>query len=864
MHLLKPWKNKLSSLISHSCPFFDLVSHFIMTLSLHTNPHTAHLPILSLLPDIQASLEEHSNIVIIAPPGAGKTTTVPLCLLSSSWLEAGQKVLMLEPRRLAARGAAHRMAQICNEVPGQRIGFRTRFESAVSAQTRIEVITEGLLMKRLMEDPLLEDVGGIIFDEIHERSLTCDLAAACCLDLQRTIRPELRLIAMSATIDGAAFSKTFQGPILETQGNLFPVDLRHVSSDIFKPQELPKKMCQAILGALSEESGNILAFLPGAGSIHRTLALLEEQHVTAECLPLYGDLPLTDQDYALKPSPTGMRRVILATSIAETSLTVPDIRIVIDGGFRNIPLYDPDSGLTRRKTVRISKAAADQRAGRAGRVSEGICIRLWSAAIHRGLSAFETPEILNADLSGLCLYSAAWEKKMGTPLTGLPLLDHPSKGAIEAGQTLLNLLGATTPHHAITPFGLKMAHMGSHPRFSAMMLAARDDGEKMLACFLAALLEERDPLRPQRQADGRIIAHPPADISLRLDLLIHGVETSPYDRPLVRRIQQVARQYAARLGTNASATGDTALLLAAAFPDRIAQRRSEAGSFRLAEGGSARLPKSDAFAHTPLLAVATLHIHKAAEIRMAAELEIKTLPSFLLERCTTHTDMLLDPVTGAIMGHQRVRLGKLILQEKTIPLQEEEIRDLLKDYIQNNFEEALPWNDETAQFQARIDRARNQLNRTDLPDLSMQSLASHIEDWLSPYIHSFTHKNALKTLSMHQILQDRLDYNQRKWLETHLPTHLPLQGKMIPIDYTQAHPSISVRAQLLYGLRDLPPLGEGKLPLQINILSPAGRVQAITSDLGSFWKNGWLDMRRDMKGRYPKHSWPEDPSQAPH
>ena len=588
----------------------------------------AALPVRDVLPALTLALAA-GNAVLVAPPGAGKTTLAPLHLLGTT----SGRIVMLEPRRLAARAAATRMASLLGEQVGQTAGYRTRTDSAVSSATRIEVVTEGLLVRRLLSDPGLDGVGLVILDEIHERALAADLALALCLDLQRQLRPELRLLAMSATADGARLSALMNAQVLESAGRLFPVTVEQAKRDIASPRDLLGAVAAAIRTALAEHEGDILAFLPGMGEIRRTQSALDG--CGALVLPLHGDLPLAEQDRALRIADG--RRVVLATSIAETSLTVPGVRIVVDGGWRRSPRLDAATGLTRLATVRISRAAADQRAGRAGREAPGVAIRLWSPALHRGLPPFDRPEIESAELSGLVLDCLAW----GTAPELLPFPDTPAAGALASARTLLADLGALADG-ALTKQGRRMAELGSHPRLAAMMLAARSPAEAALAADLAALLEERDPLR-ERDA--------PADVTLRLEALAGRRDA---DRGAIARIRQTAAQYRRRLHNSAPALGDPAPLLAAAFPDRIAQRRGEVGSFRLSGGGGAKLPPTDPLAREALLAVGSLELGSSARIRLAAPLDPADLPA---QRITETVESGFDPVSGTVLSRRRRRLG---------------------------------------------------------------------------------------------------------------------------------------------------------------------------------------------------------------
>ncbi len=793
------------------------------------------------LPALLEALERGPNAVLVAPPGAGKTTLAPLALLGAGWRGDG-RILVLEPRRLAARAAASRMAELLGERVGATAGFRTRLDSAVSNATRIEVVTEGLLLRRLQGDPALDGVAAVLLDEAHERALEGDLALALCLDLQRLLRPELRLLAMSATLDGARLAALMGGPVVESAGRMFPVEVRHAARDIAEVRELPEAVARAVRAALAEHEGDILAFLPGMGEIRRTEAALGG--CGAVVLPLHGDLPPAEQDRALRPA--GGRRVVLATSIAETSLTVPGVRVVIDGGWRRTPRLDPASGLTRLATVRISRAAAEQRAGRAGREAPGVAIRLWTAAAHRGLAPYDRPEILEAELSGLVLDCAAW----GTAPAALAFLDRPPEGALAAGAALLRQLGALDADGRITAMGRRMAALGAHPRLAAMMLTADGAGQQSLAAELAALLEERDPLR------GR---DAPADIRLRLEAMATG--SAELDRSAAGRIRRQAAQYRSRLRTRAEPAGDPdreiGRLLAAAFPDRIAQRRGEPGSFRLSGGGGAKLPVSDRLAPEGLLVVASLDLKASARIRLAAPLDPAALPPALMAAVTETVESGFDPVSGAVLSRRRRRLGALVLEDRTAPADPAEIAAALARAVAGNLA-ALPWTEAARQLQARAALWRRVDPET--PDLSDASLAATSQDWLLPHLHGLSRLSQLGGLDLHAILAGVLGWERARRIERDLPTHLQLPGGRAPIDYTGPVPVASARAQAFYGLAETPRLAGGRVPLQLALLSPAGRPIAITADLAGFWRGAWADARRDMRGRYPRHDWPEFPA----
>ncbi len=798
------------------------------------------LPVTDALQALTALLDGGSNGVLVAPPGAGKTTLVPLALLDAPW-RGDQRIVMLEPRRLATRAAATRMASLLGEPVGRTVGFRTRLDSAVSAETRIEVITEGLLVRRLQSDPGLDGIAAVILDEIHERSLESDLALAFCLDLQRMLRPELRLLAMSATADGARLAPLMQAEIVESAGRMFPVDVRHNPRDIATPRDLPDALARAVRAALADHSGDILAFLPGMAEIRRAQAALEG--CGALVLPLHGELPQAEQDRALRPAET--RRVVLATSIAETSLTVPGVRIVVDGGWRRAPRLDPATGLTRLATMRISRAAADQRAGRSGREGPGVAIRLWSPNLHRGLPAFDRPEMLEAELSSLALDCAAW----GTPPHDLAFQDRPPAGALAAANALLTELGALNAAGQITPTGQRMATLGAHPRLAAMMLAAETPGEAARAADIAALLEERDPMRGLEA---------PADITTRLMAIEDGDPMA--DRGVLSRIRRAAGQYRRRMriANDIRGEGDPGRLLAAAFPDRIAQRRGEPGSFRLSGGGGARLPKTDDLANANLLAVASMEVKAAARIKLAAKLDPDNLPLALEARVTEQVERGFDPVSGTVLARRRRRLGMLILSDRTVPADPADVAASLAEAVAADGLRPLPWTDAARHLQIRVGLMRGVDPKGDWPDLNDETLTGSVADWLAPHLGGMTRLTDLERLDLHSILRNTLAWAQADRLDKELPTHLALPGGRAAVDYSESVPLASARAQAFYGMKATPKLAGGRIPLRLALLSPAMRPIAVTADLAGFWKGAWADARRDMRGRYPKHRWPED------
>ncbi len=806
----------------------------------------AGLPVRAILAALLDGLAERPNAVLVAPPGAGKTTLVPLALLDAAWLGAG-RIVVLEPRRIAARAAATRMAFLLGETVGERVGYRTRVESAVSARTRIEVVTEGLLVARLLGDPTLDGVAAVVFDEIHERTLDGDLALALCLDLQRS-RPELRLVAMSATADAAALAGLMDGAVHVSEGRSFPVDVRHATRDLVHPRDLPDAVARAVRSALAD--GDVLAFLPGKAEIVRAASALHD--CGAAVLPLHGEMAAHEQARVLLPS-AGERRVVLATSIAETSVTVSGVRTVVDGGYRRAPRLDAGSGLARLATLRISRAAADQRAGRAGREAPGRCLRLWTAASQRAMAPFDRPEILESELAGLVLATASWREAWGTEAAALRFADAPPKGAMDQARALLDGLGALDGAGAITRFGRRMARLGTHPRLAAMMLTARTPGEMALAADIAALLEERDPLGGRDRTPGS------ADIGLRLDAITGDGMTA--DRGALARIRESARGFRRRLrvGPEMAASGDAAALLAAAFPDRVAQGRGEPGSFRLSGGGSASLPPTDPMARDGLLVAAGLHLGTSARITLAARLDPARLPESLLARTSEQVESGIDPKSGAVFDRHRRRLGALILQDRLLAAGSADAAARLAAEAAGRLADLLGWTEAARNLQARVRLARSHLD-PGLPDLSDAALAAEAGLLAAAITRAgITRLGDLARIDVEAMLSARLSRAQRSLIDRDLPMSVALARGRATVDYTAEVPVASARAQAFYGLDRTPTIAAGRIALSFALLSPAGRPIAVTADIARFWRGGWLDARRDMRGRYPKHDWPEQP-----
>jgi len=765
-------------------------------------------------------LDAGRNAVLVAPPGAGKTTLAPLALLDAPWRGDG-RIVMLEPRRLAARAAARRMAHLLGEAPGETVGWRTRLDRAIGPGTVIEVVTEGLLVRRLLADPSLDGTACVILDEVHERALDSDLALALLLEAQSLLRPELRLVAMSATADTARLVPLLGAVPIESVGRAHPVEIFWATEDFSDRRDLPQLTARAIRRALAAQPGAVLAFLPGMAEILRTRD--ELTGIDAPIHVLHGDIPPAEQDAAL----SGGRRVVLASAIAETSLTVEGVGAVVDGGFRRAPRFDPGTGLSSLATVRISRAAADQRAGRAGRQAPGIAFRLWTEAAHRALAAFDPPEILTADLAPLVLDCAAW----GSRPEGLPFPDAPQGGALAAARALLRGLGLIDDAGRLTAAGRAAARLPAHPRL-AHMISEAPESARGLACDIAALLEE---------GRGRGAG---ADIRSTLEVL----------SPAARRAAQQLRRLVHAAGRDGPQ--NPAPLLALAYPDRVAQRRPT-GGFRLAAGGGAALPADDALAREAFLAIAALDLSgRETRIRLAAPITREEIEGLFGADLATRETVALENDT--VVARRRRMLGALVLEETLLPRPAPEAAAALlaETAIARGL---LPWDDSARNFQARVARMRA-IEDGSWPDLS-DDVLTRDPAWLTPALSGATRMADVAKLDLATALAAQLDWPRRRVLDDALPERLKLSsGRAARIDYTQATPTVSARAQDFFGLAATPKLAGGRVALNAELLSPAGRPVAVTADLGRFWQGGWAEVRKAMRGRYPKHAWPENPS----
>ncbi len=803
------------------------------------------LPIEAALPELTRTLAAARAAVLEAPTGAGKTTLVPLALLREPWAK-DKKILMLEPRRVAARAAAARMADLLGEKVGETVGYRVRLDAKVSAKTRIEVVTEGLLTRRLQSDPELKGVAAVIFDEFHERSLNADLGLALTLETQAALNEDLKILVMSATLDGARVATLLNdAPVVRSEGRLHPIETRYAPP--LANTRIEQATANVVLRALHETDGGLLVFLPGEGEIRTVARLLEaEGQHGATLLPLYGTLTAEQQDRAIRPLP-GTRKIVLATAIAETSLTIEDIRVVIDAGLQRSARYDPATGMTRLVTQRLSLASADQRRGRAGRVAPGICYRLWEEAETRSLTAYTPPEILTSDLSPFALDLALWGER---DASRLKLLDPPPASTFAEAQELLRELDAIDADNRITPHGRACATFGAHPRLAHMMLRAKERGEGATAAALAAILSERDVIRGTKDVDLRT----------RLEAFESGSANA--DRGALARAREQARAWARtldakdRLDTNAAGR-----LTALAYPERVAKRRGPA-SFRMASGRGATLPETDALAAQDYLAIAALDGAGAnAKIHQAAPLTLADVEDLFEAHIETREVCEWSSREKAAVAREEERLHALTLAER--PLKKPDTVKLAAAVLTGIRElglKSLNWTPELESFRARVAFVRRLEPDAGWPDLSDEALIRELETWLQPFLGSVTRAADFARIDLSNALHSRFDWEQKKRLDALVPTHVEVpSGSRIAIDYTTDTPILAVRLQEMFGLADTPTVANGRVPLTLHLLSPARRPVQVTRDLKSFWKNGYPEVKRDLKGRYPKHHWPDDP-----
>ena len=814
------------------------------------------LPIYAALPELRARLSACGLVITQAPPGAGKSTVLPLELLNEPWLN-GQRILMLEPRRLAARSVAARMAHTLGEPVGQTIGYHIRFERRTGPRTRIEVVTEGILTRRMQADPGLEGVGLVIFDEFHERSLDADLALALCRDAQRHLREDLRILILSATLDAEALRATLDdAPVITASGRQFPITVNYIASDPEGPLSIA--VAGAVARALDERTGDVLAFLPGMGDILRAQILVAERHPDVAVLPLHGDLSLDAQQAALDPDPRGRRKVVLATSIAETSLTIAGIGVVVDSGFARVPRFDSRTGLTRLETARITRDSADQRSGRAGRLGPGACLRLWSAGTQVRLIPTRRPEILEADLAPLRLELAQWGARAAGELRWVT---PPPAGALRQALDLLQQLGAMQGD-TLTARGRAMLEWPTHPRLAHLLIASQAIGGPLpaLAADVAALLDERDPL-PRGSAAG-------VDLSLRVEALrawrATGQSQHGADARALSRIERIAglwrRQLNARIDNGPVDPQDVARLVALAYPDRIARARERGSArYRMANGRGVRLPDGDGLHGSDWLAVA--HLDDGSDegrIHFAAPLRETDLEALAIE----HDVVGWDARKGALLAQRERRVGELVLSQRPLANPPREERNsTLCDALRTEGLGLLTWTEETRQWQARMESVRAWRGEP-WPDVSDAGLLARVDDWLGPWLEGVSSRADFARLDTQAMLAALATRRQRIDLDDLAPAHLVVpSGSSIRLEYFPdgAAPVLAVKLQEMFGQADTPTVNAGRTKVLLHLLSPAQRPIQVTQDLRSFWTTTYPSVRKELRGRYNKHPWPEDP-----
>ena len=808
-------------------------------------------PITPLLPEILSSLASHPRLVLEAPPGAGKTTQVPLALLDQPWL-AGRKIVVLEPRRVAARAAAGFMAAQLGEAVGETAGYRIRFENKVSTRTRIEVVTEGILTRMIQDDPLLEGVGAILFDEFHERHLAGDLGLALAWEVQSQLREDLRLLVMSATLDGEKLARFLDAPRLSSEGRSYPVSVSHFPAR--RDESLKVQARRAVEMALAEHPGDVLVFLPGQREIMRVEAALVDNNTLV--LPLHGELSVEQQSLALQPDPQGRRRVVLATNLAESSVTLPGVRVVIDSGLAREPSYDPNSGFSRLEVANISQASADQRAGRAGRVAAGWAYRLWPQS--QRLDPQRRPEMAQVELASLALELAAWGSD------ALRFVDAPPPGALNAARDLLRRLGALTQANAITALGKRMLALGTHPRLAAMLLCAHNEVDRALACDLATLVEARDPLRHGGDA---LAARWRALAAFRT-----GRTPAEANRSALAAIDAAAKQWRRRLRSDAQPPASVEAhrlgdVLAHAFPDRIAtQHPQDPRRYQLANGRTARLFDDSALFGEPWIVISELrHEARDALIQRAAPVDEKRLRADFAERFITQDVVRWDAGRRALAAQRESRFDQIILDARPAGRVDPGLAaTALTQAVRELGLAVLPWGDALQQWRERVRCLRDWLPELDLPDLSDEALLSTLEDWLQPAFAGKTRLDALEEEALANALKSSVDWSLRQRTDALAPVRISVpSGMERRIDYTHGQsPVLAVKLQELFGLADTPRVAEGRIPVTLHLLSPGGKPLQVTQDLRGFWERTYPEVKKEMKGRYPRHPWPDDPWSA--
>jgi ATP-dependent helicase HrpB len=822
--------------------------------------NAAAFPIAELLPRIRESLAAHPRLVLEAPPGAGKTTQVPLALLEADWL-AGRRIVMLEPRRVAARAAAGFMAKQLGEAIGETVGYRIRFEHKVSARTRIEVVTEGILTRMLQDDPLLEGVGAIVFDEFHERHLAGDLGLALALDVQSGLREDLRIVLMSATLDGEKLQHFLDAPRLCSAGRAYPVEVAHFPAR--RDEALAPQARRAVEHALATHPGDVLVFLPGQREIARVDAALAGAPAAqdVEVLALHGELPVEQQARVLQPATDGRRRVVLATNVAESSVTLPGVRVVVDSGLARELHYDPNSGFTRLETVAIAQASADQRSGRAGRVAAGWAYRLWPQS--QRLEPQRRAEIFQVELAALALELAAWGSD------DLRFVDPPPPGALAAARDLLVRLGALDEARAITALGKRMLALGTHPRLAAMLLSASTEEDRALACDLAALLEARDPLRSRSDSL--------AERWRALAAFRAGRTPAEASRSALAAIAASARQWRRRVHTDADALAECTAhrlgdLLLHAFPDRIAfQHRNDPRRYQLSNGRMARVFDDSMVYGEPWLVASELRFEATdALILRAAPLDETTLRREFPRRFVSEDTVRWDPQRRALGAQRESRFDAIVLETRPAGRVDPTLAaKVLTQAVLDRGLETLPWSEALTQWRARVRCLREWMPELGLPDLSDEALLATASQWLQPAFAGKTRLDALDEAELAEALKSGVDWSLRQQIDALAPTRIGVpSGMERKIEYSTDHaghaqpPTLAVKLQELFGLADTPRIAGGRVPLTLHLLSPGGKPLQITRDLASFWNTTYADVRKEMKGRYPRHPWPDDPWNA--
>lgn len=813
------------------------------------------LPIESILPDLLRTIEKTPTVLLSAPPGAGKTTRVPIALAGEGWLR-GRKLILLEPRRLAARRAAEYMSSQLQESVGQTVGYRIRGESRVSPDTRIEVVTEGILTRIIQEDPSLSNIGCIIFDEFHERSIHADLGLALSLDVQEHIREDLRILIMSATLDGVRLSTILNdAPLVQSAGRAFPVVTKYLLEPV--TGQIEKAVAEKTLQALDEHEGDILVFLPGQREIRRVSSLLEERSLpeTIHIHHLFGEAGYRHQQAAITPVAAPYRKVILSTSIAETSLTIDGVRVVVDSGLARSARFDPRRGMTGLVTLPLSRATADQRQGRAGRQAPGVCYRLWTEAAHRGLQQYPQPEILTADLAPLALELSRW----GSPDGGsLRFIDRPPAAHLEQARTLLISLGAIDSAGKIAPHGTAIASLPTHPRLAHMMIRARELGHGSMACDVAALLEEREILTARTKDE--------VDFSSRW----HAFQTgSGADRTTRERVRAQSRRFREALRARYQVEDEDLLgiFLALAYPERIGKRREGSPNrFQLAGGTGAVLPSGSLLSREKFLAIAEVDgFGNEVRVFLAAPVREDDLKSVFGHQIREEDEVLWSAEKEAVVARKVQRLGAIVFSEGSGRADGEKATRAMVEGIRQMGLDALPWNRDSRGIRVRSEwiRARG-IAPAGWPDTSSEALTHNLEAWLGPSLHGISQRDQLKNLDLVAGLRRLFTSIQWADLDRLAPSHIGLpSGSRIPLKYeSQETPVLAVKLQELFGQTESPRIGGMRIPVVIHLLSPAGRPLAVTQDLKSFWTNTYHEIRTQLRARYPKHYWPEDPLQA--